>query len=134
MSQTLVQFLACYSSLRAINHGCPHASNASSKKCACPKYIDGTLPGRSGRFRVSAKTKSWEQAELLARKYERSALSGEEVKIAKTLPTVKEAVAAYIGDARARGLAVATIQKLRISSSRSCSASARSVKSPSCTN
>ena len=93
-------------------HGCPHASNASSKKCACPKYIDGTLPGRSGRFRVSAKTKSWEHAELLARKYERSALSGEDVKIAKTLPTVKEAVAAYIGDAKARGLAVATTQKL----------------------
>jgi integrase/recombinase XerD len=92
--------------------GCPHASNASSKKCACPKYIDGTLPGQSGRFRISAKTKSWEQAELLARKYERSALAGEDVKIAKTLPTVKEAVAAYIGDARARGLAVATTQKL----------------------
>src|ERR1017187_1643723 len=92
--------------------GCPHASNASSKKCACPKYIDGTLPGRSGRFRVSAKTRSWEQAELLARKYECSALAGEDVKIAKTLPTVKEAVEAYIGDARARGLAVATTQKL----------------------
>ena len=92
--------------------GCPHAPNASSKKCACPKYIDGTLPGRSGRFRISAKTKSREQAELLVRKYERSALAGEEVKIAKTLPTVKEAVAAYIGDARARGLAVATTQKL----------------------
>jgi integrase/recombinase XerD len=92
--------------------GCPHASNASSKKCACPKYIDGTLPGRTGRFRTSAKTRSWEQAELLARKYEHTALVGGEVSAAKTLPTVREAVAAYIGDAKARGLAVATTQKL----------------------
>lgn len=92
--------------------GCPHASNISSKKCACPKYIDGTLPGRPGRFRISAKTKSWEHAELLARKYECSALNGEDVKGARTLPTVKEAVAAYLGDAKARGLAVATTKKL----------------------
>ena len=92
--------------------GCPQAANASSKKCYCPKYIDGTLPGRTGRFRVSAKTKSWEQAEILARKYERTALLGEEVQAAKALPTVKEAVSSYMGDAKARGLAPATIQKL----------------------
>ena len=93
--------------------GCPQASNASSKKCACPKYIDGTLPGRSGRFRVSARTRSWEQAELMARKYERSALGGENVEKAHQLPTVREAVAAYLNDAEARGLAPATRQKLR---------------------
>jgi integrase len=92
--------------------GCPQAANASSRRCSCPKYIDGALPGRAGRFRVSAKTRSWEQAELLARKYEHSALGGENVKKAKELPTVKEAVARYIGDAKARELADATIQKL----------------------
>jgi integrase len=92
--------------------GCKQAANPSSRRCSCPKYIDGTLPGRSGRFRVSAKTRSWEQAEILARKYEHSALDGDNVKKAKELPTVKEAVARYMGDARARELAEATIQKL----------------------
>src|SRR5450631_2997984 len=69
---------------------CAKKDDSNYRRCRCPKWLDGTLPGRSGRFRVSAKTKSWEQAELLARKYERSALAGEDVKIAKTLPTVKE--------------------------------------------
>jgi integrase/recombinase XerD len=50
----------------------------SAYRRRCPKWLDGTLLGRSGRFRVSAKTKSWEQAELLARNYENSARSGED--------------------------------------------------------
>jgi integrase/recombinase XerD len=92
---------------------CAKKDDTSWRRCRCPKWIDGTLPGRAGRFRVSAKTKSWEQAELLARKYEHAALGGEELRSARTLPTVKEAVAAYLGDAEARGLAHATTQKLR---------------------
>ena len=63
-------------------------------------------------MRVSAKTRSWEQAEGLARKYEISAVGGDEVKEARTLPTLKEAVNGYLSDAKARGLASATIQKL----------------------
>jgi integrase len=92
--------------------GCPHAANSSSKKCACPKYIDGTLPGRTGRFRASAKTRSWEQAELLARKYERSAIAGDDLDKAPALVTAKEAVGGYLEDARARGLAPSTLSKL----------------------
>ena len=68
---------------------CAKKDDSAYRRCRCPKWLDGTLPGRSGRFRVSAKTKSWEQAELVARKYENSALSGEDLKPAK-MPTVKE--------------------------------------------
>jgi len=85
----------------------------SWRRCRCAKWIDGTLPGRPGRLRLSAKTRSWEQAELLARKYEHAAMGGEDIKAARTLPTVKEAVEAYLNDAEARGLAIATMQKLR---------------------
>ncbi len=90
---------------------CAKKDDSSYRRCRCPKWLDGTLPGRTGRFRVSAKTKSWEQAELLARKYENAALSGEDLKPAK-MPTVKEAVAVFLADAEARGLAPATLQKL----------------------
>jgi len=92
---------------------CPKKDDASHRRCRCAKWIDGTLPGRAGRFRVSAKTTSWEKAEVIARKYEHAAMGGEDVKAANTVPTVKEAVAAYIGDAEARGLAIATMQKLK---------------------
>jgi hypothetical protein len=36
-------------------------------------------------MRVAAKTRSWEQAESLARKYEIAAVGGEEIKEARTL-------------------------------------------------
>lgn len=91
---------------------CAKKDDSTYRRCRCPKWLDGTLPGRSGRFRVSAKTKSWEKAELVARKYENSALIGEELKPAK-MPTVKEAVGVFLADAEARGLAPATLQKLR---------------------
>jgi integrase/recombinase XerD len=91
---------------------CAKKDDSTYRRCRCPKWLDGTLPGRTGRFRTSAKTKSWEQAELLARKYENSALSGEDLKPAK-MPTVKEAVGIFLADAQARGLAPATLQKLR---------------------
>ena len=91
---------------------CAKKDDSTYGRCRCPKWLDGTLPGRTGRFRTSAKTKSWEQAELVARKYENSALSGEDLKPAK-MPTVKEAVGIFLADAEARGLAPATLQKLR---------------------
>jgi hypothetical protein len=90
---------------------CAKKDDSTYRRCRCPKWLDGTLPGRSGRFRVSAKTKSWEQAELLARKYENSALSGEDLKPAK-MPTVKEAVGVFLADAEARGLASANEREI----------------------
>jgi integrase/recombinase XerD len=62
---------------------------------------------------MSAKTRSWEQAEQISRKYENKAMGGEDIKAQRTLPTIKEAVSGYIADAEARGLAEPTIQKLR---------------------
>src|SRR5258708_25386581 len=73
----------------------------------------GSLPSRSGTMRFSAKTRSWEKAEQQARKYEIAATTGEEVQRTSSLPTVKEAVNAYLADAEARGLAHGTIEKLR---------------------
>jgi integrase/recombinase XerD len=92
---------------------CAKNDDSTYRRCRCPKWLDGALPGRTGRFRVSAKTKSWEQAELFARKYEQSALGGEDDVKAIKLTTVKEAVGVFLGDAEARGLAMATRQKLR---------------------
>lgn len=87
------------------------------------RYVLTSLPVRQmdrwhappppGRLRLSAKTKSWEQAELLARKYEHAAMDGEDIKAARSLPTVNEAVEGYLDDAEACGLAIATMQKLR---------------------
>src|SRR5258708_40294361 len=73
----------------------------------------GSLPSRSGTMRFSAKTRSWEKAEQQARKYEIAATTGEEVERTSSLPTVKEAVNAYLADAEARGLADGTMERLR---------------------
>ena len=67
---------------------CPKKDNPTWRRCRCWKWIMGTVPGRPGSMRVSAKTRSWEQAESLARKYEITAAGGDEVKEARTLPTV----------------------------------------------
>jgi len=91
---------------------CKYKDDATSKRCTCIKWLAGTLPGRTGRFRVSAKTASWEQAEGVARQYETAASGGKDMDAAMSLPTVKDAVKDYLGDARARGLAEDTIKKL----------------------
>jgi site-specific recombinase XerD len=62
---------------------------------------------------MSAKTRSWEQAELISRKYENKAERGEEIKADSAQPTVKDAVSGYLADAQARGLAESTMEKLR---------------------
>ena len=91
---------------------CPKKDDPSWRRCRCPKWIAGTLTGRARALRFSAKTRSWEKAEQLARKYEIAATTGEEVERTSSLPTVKEAVNAYLADAAARGLATGTIEKL----------------------
>jgi integrase/recombinase XerD len=91
---------------------CKYKDDATSKRCPCMKWLVGTLPGRTGRFRTSAKTTSWEQAEHLARQYEASAAGGRDMEAAMSLPTVKAAVDSYLADARARGLVDDTVRKL----------------------
>jgi len=91
---------------------CKYKDDATSKHCICMKWLVGTLPGRKGRFRTSAKTTSWEQAEGIARQYEVAAAGGKDMEAAMALPTVKDAVDAYLADARARGLVDDTVRKL----------------------
>jgi integrase/recombinase XerD len=92
---------------------CPKKSDPLWRRCRCSKWLTGSLPNRPGHVRMSAKTRSWEQAEQISRKYENKAMGGEDIKAQRTLPTIKEAVSGYIADAEARGLAEPTIQKLR---------------------
>jgi hypothetical protein len=76
------------------------------------KWLVGTLPGRKGRFRNSAKTTSLEQAEGIVRQYEIAAAGGKDMEAAMSLPTVKDAV-----DARMTGnpyLTVCCIQIARL--------------------
>src|SRR5690349_22183949 len=40
------------------------------KRCKCPKWLYGTIPGKGPRSRVSAKTRSWEKAAQTARSLE----------------------------------------------------------------
>jgi integrase/recombinase XerD len=91
---------------------CKYKLDATSKRCTCMKWLVGSLPGRKGRFRTSAKTTSWEQAEGIARQYEVAASGGKDMEAAMSLPTVKDAVDAYLADARARGLVDDTVRKL----------------------
>jgi integrase/recombinase XerD len=91
---------------------CKYRKEPTSRRCSCTKWLVGTLPGRKGRFRVSAKTTSWEQAEGIARQYETAAAGGKDMEAAMSLPTVEKAVEAYLGDAKARGLVEDTLGKL----------------------
>lgn len=91
---------------------CKYKNEPTSRRCSCTKWLVGTLPGRKGRFRVSAKTTSWEQAEGIARQYETAAAGGKDMEAAMSLPTVKKAVEGYLADAKARGLVADTIKKL----------------------
>ncbi len=68
---------------------CKYKDEPTSRHCSCTKWLVGTLPGRKGRFRTSAKTTSWEQAEGIARQYEAAAAGGKDMEAAMSLPTVK---------------------------------------------
>jgi len=56
---------------------CPKVDEPHWRRCRCWKWIQGTIPGRAGSMRIAAKTRSWEQAEALARKYEIAAVGGD---------------------------------------------------------
>ncbi len=58
---------------------CPKRDEPTWRRCRCAKWIDGTC---RGRFRVSAKTTSWEKAGLLARRYKHADISGDNPKSA----------------------------------------------------
>jgi integrase/recombinase XerD len=86
---------------------CPQG-DGNHRRCHCPKWINGTLP--TGKFvRVSAKTRSWENAERKARIMEVNADPLRPLRPDVSLRiTVEEAVRDFLSDEEARQLAKTT--------------------------
>jgi integrase/recombinase XerD len=83
----------------------------SSRRCSCPKHLQWSPNVR--QFRVSARTRSWENAERLARAKEKetgSATNGGKPIIGPM--TVADAVAKYLADKPQQGLFDDTTSKL----------------------
>ncbi len=80
-------------------------TDSNHRRCRCPKWINGNLP--TGKFvRVSAQTRSWENAERKARIIEADADPLRKVEIDPGLRiTIEEAVKAFLRDEEARQLA-----------------------------
>lgn len=89
------------------SNDCPKKDDITWKRCRCPKWINGALDGQF--IRKTAKTRSWEKAEELRRRWEEAASP----KTAEPV-TIEEAIGAYIADAKARELRPATLYKLEI--------------------
>ena len=109
---------------------CPYKEDIYSKRCRCPKWFDGTLPGSTDRYRKSAKTRSWEKAEDRRRQLEAAAQmrpSGTEpvpqqgpgAAVASATPranegsvTIGQAVESFLASKRAENLRESTLAKL----------------------
>lgn len=86
---------------------CPHKSRYY-RRCQCPVWVQGTLRGET--IRESLDLTSWEAATNVVREWEakgklRSDTAG--------VPTISEAVAKYLADAKARNLREPTIRLIR---------------------
>jgi integrase len=85
---------------------CP-LRDGNHRRCHCPKWINGTLP--TGQFvRVSAKTRSWENAERKARIMEVNADPLRPTRPDSLRITIEEAVRDFLSDEQARQLAKTT--------------------------
>lgn len=110
---------------------CPYKQDIYSKRCRCPKWFDGTLPGSSDRYRKSAGTRSWEKAEDKRRQLEadaaartgdlESSSSAEPRTSARPLPaqganpesaTIEQAIGRFLASKRAENLRESTLSKL----------------------
>jgi len=91
---------------------CPHKSQRGYKKCQCPMWLERWDKGKC--LRKSAKTRSWEQGQKLARaeeqRYEQVAL-GEKPK--PVAVTVEEAATSFMDTKKGEGLDKDTLQKHR---------------------
>jgi integrase/recombinase XerD len=83
--------------------------NPYNRDCSCPKWISGTIPGRP-RIRISAHTRSWEQAERRAR-YVEIEIEERPFRSVPQPPTIRLAISAFLADQRARHLQQVTIAK-----------------------
>jgi integrase/recombinase XerD len=86
---------------------CPH-TESGYRKCRCPKWINGNLP--TGKFiRVSANTRSWENAERKSRLMEANADPlCQAAPDASIRITIEESVRSFIEDEKARKLSKTT--------------------------
>lgn len=80
--------------------GCKYTGNEFSRKCSCRKHLRWTQGGK--QYRVSAKTRSWEQAELNKRNLEIQLAGG-------ALPsqqghTLDEAIKTFLANKKAQGI------------------------------
>lgn len=83
---------------------CPHQSRRY-RRCSCPIHVEGSLNGEI--VRRSLDLTSWEAATLKIRAWEATGkVGGDEAKVV----TVRDAVALYLKDAAARGLALGTVK------------------------
>src|SRR4051794_31216376 len=79
---------------------CSH-TDINHRRCHCPKWIQGTL--HDGRFvRVSAKTRSWEKAEIKARAMED--VADPHKPSARERITLEDAVQCFRDDEKSRHL------------------------------
>ena len=89
---------------------CPHKSERAYKGCRCPMWLERWHHGKPSR--KSAHTRSWEQAQKIARdqerKYEQSVL-GEKPK--PTTVTVEEAATSFMDTKKGEALDKDTLQK-----------------------
>ncbi len=116
---------------------CPRQSDINHRRCRCPKWLRGTLPGRGG-IRQSARTRSWEEAERYARQLEQQdstaraqqpssdglqpetsfapneqSDSDTPAETKSRSVTIREAVELFLADQAARGLGADTTTKYR---------------------
>jgi integrase len=92
---------------------CSHSDDINYRKCGCPKWLQWNRGGK--QFRVSAKTRSFEQALKLAhgkQKYFEQLELGEKPKSGEPV-TVAQAVADYLQDKLDQKLTAVTIKKLK---------------------
>jgi len=91
---------------------CPHKSQRWYRKCQCPMWLERWEKGE--RFRKSAKTRSWEQAQKLARAEERrceQAALGEKPK--PVAVTIEDAATSFMDSKKGEALDKDTLQKHR---------------------
>ena len=85
-----------------------HARGARNCRNRCPLWVQGTLGGET--IRKTLNLTAWEAASDLVRGWESAGQIGA---VRLTVPTLQEAVAKYLADARARGLADESMKRVR---------------------
>src|SRR6266571_7819947 len=89
--------------------GCSHHSR-NYRKCKCPLWVQGALRGIW--VKKSLKLRSWEAAQELIRDWE--AAGSFETPKEKDPVSAERAITSFMEDAKARGLAEATLGKYKV--------------------